>query len=161
MGGPQKKWTEEDDNYIREHYPTDLTEEVAERLGRTFYGVQSRAHVLGVTKDTKRKVNKRKAKQNPQDRSLYREETECLADIICFLHRRKVKITEACRTVRCPQSQYEEILERCIKDGSYERYRNQENSHIIGRLSTIFDFAVRDSIRNAPDVTLEQFIVNE
>ncbi|MBQ1796677.1 MAG: HNH endonuclease [Prevotella sp.] len=44
------KWTEEDLQYLREHYPDDNTAEIAEHLGRTEGAVRSAADTYGIKK---------------------------------------------------------------------------------------------------------------
>lgn len=44
------KWTEEELQYLREHYPDDNTAEIAEHLGRTEGAVRSAADTYGIKK---------------------------------------------------------------------------------------------------------------
>ena len=46
----RKYWTEEDDQYMRDHYPDELSEEIAKHLGRTIPAIYGRVKFLGIKK---------------------------------------------------------------------------------------------------------------
>jgi len=48
-----RHWTESENKYMIEHYPDDQTADVAKHLNRTFYGVMTHAHTLGLYKSDK------------------------------------------------------------------------------------------------------------
>ena len=48
-----KKWTQSDDDYLREHYPDSATADVAKALGRTFASVKGRAKRIKIYKSKK------------------------------------------------------------------------------------------------------------
>jgi hypothetical protein len=50
----QRRYTEADDEYIRNHYPNTPSWEVAKAMGRTRGSVQTRARVIGVNYTGKR-----------------------------------------------------------------------------------------------------------
>jgi hypothetical protein len=44
------KWTYDDQEYLRKHYPTEDTEELAQHFGVTFYSIESQAKKLRLHK---------------------------------------------------------------------------------------------------------------
>lgn len=123
--GKAYTWLPDEEEYLILNY-SDVTNSVlAEKLGKSKHSIATKAYSLGLKKNPG--AVEHRGARNP---STYREETELTADIICFYHRRGVAIFNIARDLNCPIKQVEEILKRCQEDGSYERYKAQENSGI-------------------------------
>lgn len=144
MGRKIRRWTRAEIDYLIANYSTKLTCEIAEALGRSYQSVTGQAFKFGLKKSKRTRGNKNWAKKDNRGKKVvYREETECLADIICFMHRRGVDVRQISSDVKCPPEQVKEILKRCMEDGSYEFYAKQENKAITGRISSLFDADIK------------------
>lgn len=76
-----KLWTEEEDQYMREHYPDNPTADVAKVLGRTHKAVIGRAKALGIRKSEafmrSDKSGRRKPGQTPWNKGKRTHWSEC------------------------------------------------------------------------------------
>lgn len=118
-------WLPHEVEFLQLNYSDVSNTVLAKMLNKSKHSIATKAFQLGLKKNPN--VVECKGSRNP---STYREETELTADIICFYHRRGVAIFNIARDLNCPVKQVEEILKRCQEDGSYERYKAQENSGI-------------------------------
>ena len=121
----RKTWHKDEEEYLEKNYhklPDDVLSGVLKKSQRA---IAMKAFLMGLQKDAEAvEAN------SPQSQVKYREETPLLADIICFYHRRNVKVGDIAKDVHCPPRQVREILERCMDNGMYERYVKAENSGI-------------------------------
>ncbi len=127
-------WNKDEEMYLRLNYQNTPNSVLVKVLKKSREAISVRAHQLGLHKNTDVvEYNKGRGKVK------YREETPLLADIICFYHRRNVRIDVIAREVHCPAQQVADILARCLEDGMYEFYAKQENSAIhFGKDSPFF-----------------------
>lgn len=135
-------WNEDEEDYLRKNYQNTPNSSLVSVLKKSREAISIKAHQMGLRKDTDVIEYNR-----PRGKVKYRKETSLLADIICFYHRRGVKINVIAREVHCPPEQVEDILTRCLEDGMYEFYKNQENSAI--RFEKDSPFYIHTEIRGS------------
>ncbi len=127
-------WNKDEEQYLRLNYQNTPNSVLEKVLKKSREAISIKAHQLGLHKNTD-VVECSKGKKEIK----FREETPLLADIICFYHRRNVKIDVIAREVHCPAQQVADILARCLEDGMYEFYKRQESSAIsFDRYSPFF-----------------------
>lgn len=66
------KWTDEESNYLIDHYGTDSYYSIAGELGRTISSVKNRAKVLGIQKDIVYNDNRNRSKLSEYQRRMVR-----------------------------------------------------------------------------------------
>lgn len=127
----KRVWKKAEIAYLKEHYASTATGELAAALNKSRTQVIDKAHKFGLHKNpgVVEMPVKNKAVEN------YREETPLMADIVCFMHRRGLSFEEIGRDLRCPPMQAEDIVERCMRDGMYEEFRRKENSSITSSMT--------------------------
>lgn len=118
-------WLPHEVEFLQLNYSDVSNTVFSMKLKKSKHSIATKAFQLGLKKNPN--VVECKGSRNPKK---YREETELTADIICFYDRRGVGIEQIARDMNCPVRQVEEIIARCKADGSYERFRQQENSGI-------------------------------
>lgn len=121
-----KAWTYSELKYLSENYPCMLTSELSEMLQKPIEAVRQKARELKL----KKADGYREGFMKHKEAKGYREETDDMADIICFMHRRGMNYIKIGMEMKCPPAQAKEIVERCLKDGNYERFRARENKGI-------------------------------
>ncbi len=126
----RKTWNADEEEYLEKNYQKLPNDVIAGVLKKSRSSITMKAYSMGLQKDAEAV----EANQ-PQRQVKYREETPLLADIICFYHRRNMKVGDIAKDVHCPPRQVREILERCMDNGMYERYAKAENSAIQFRPS--------------------------
>lgn len=121
------KWTKDEEQYLIKNYRDTPNSVLMEVLGKSRHSISAKAFQLKLSKNEE--VIEYNSKGQPLTQT-YREETPLAEDIICFYHRRGVEVAKISRETKYPVKQVEEILERCINNGRYEYYAQQENRGI-------------------------------
>jgi G:T-mismatch repair DNA endonuclease (very short patch repair protein) len=121
---PRKTWTKEQENYVREHYPTEGAKVVSDALGRSMKSIHLKATRMGVnlTKEaTRRLVHSQARKYMRRDNPMKRPEV-----------RSKV------RQWREDHPEEAERIHRALMEGQ-QRLQQRKTSKLEKRLQEILD----------------------
>ena len=126
-----KIWTKDDEDFVRQNYNKMDSADIAKKLNRSVAAIKQKACALGLTKRQMREKADliTKFKENPPP---WREETSCTAVCICSSVIRGQKLVDIAIDLYRPLQQVEEVYERSLTDGTYNRVKKYLESPSFG-----------------------------
>lgn len=110
------KWTDEESNYLIEHYGTHSYYAIGKALGRTISSVKNRAKVLGIQKDISYNDNRNRSKLTEYQRRIVRDYMNTLSPL------------EIAKKLKLSVFQIEDELKRIGRFPNKEEMMNEKES---------------------------------